>query len=103
MRGGKEVFFFKSPKSLCAIRNSLFAIRSSLLPHQSRLLTLPVALFFGFALVVEFLAARDAELAFGDAFRGEIEPERNERHAFALNRDGEPLRLALVHQQLARA
>ena len=41
--------------------------------HEAGLVALPVALLFGFALVVKLLALGDAELAFGDALGVEIE------------------------------
>src|SRR5580765_4852105 len=74
-----------------------------LVPHQTRLVALPVALLFGFALVVEFLALGDAELDLGDALGVEIEAQRNERHALALDRGGELVGLVLVDEQLALA
>ena len=76
---------------------------ATLVPHQPRLVALPVALLFGLALVVQLLALGDAQFQLGDALGVEIELQRDQRHAFALDGDGQLGGLALVHQQLARA
>jgi hypothetical protein len=52
---------------------------------------------------VQLLAARERELQFGAALFVEIELERYERHALALDRAGELLDLAAVQQQLTDA
>src|SRR5581483_7850860 len=77
-------------------------MRSPLLAHEAALLPLPVALLLGVAFVVNLLAAREPELDLGDAASVEIELERHERHALALDGPEQFLDLALVQQQLAR-
>src|ERR1700728_541110 len=74
----------------------------ALLPQQPPALAGPPALFLGLALVVELLAAREGKLDLGAALFVEIELERNERHALALDRADEFVDLALMQQQLAR-
>src|ERR1700728_1521628 len=74
----------------------------ALLPQQPPALAVPRALFFGLALVVELLAAREGKLDLGAAPFVEIELERDERHALALDRTDELVDLPAVQQELAR-
>src|SRR5215469_10304165 len=75
----------------------------TLRPHQPAALALPGALLLGFALVVELLAAGERKLDLGAALFVEIELERHEGHALALDRAGELVDLAAVQQELAGA
>src|SRR5690348_5181541 len=70
--------------------------------QQSRLLAVPVALLLGGALVVQLLALAERKLKLCHATLVEIELERHDRHAFALNRGGKLGDLALMQQQFAR-
>src|SRR6185437_13361175 len=65
-------------------------------------LTVPGALLQGLALVVQLLAASQRDLDFRAAAFVEIELERYDGHALALDRAGELIDLALAQQQLAR-
>src|SRR5205814_2705380 len=64
---------------------------------------LPAALLLGLALVMQLLAARKRQLDFGAPLFVEIELERNERHALALDRSGKLVDLTAMQQQLALA
>src|SRR5690606_26051168 len=77
--------------------------RSAPFAHQARLVALPVALLDRRALIMRLLAARERELDLGPAATVEIDAERDQRHALALDRADELLDLARVEQQLARA
>src|SRR4030088_1330115 len=72
-------------------------------PHQAAALALPAALLFGLALVMQLLAAPARDLELGAAFFVEEQFQRHDGHAFALDRGGELVDLALVQQQLARS
>src|SRR5437773_303439 len=72
---------------------------SSLVAHDARFLAVPVALLGGLALVVQLLALRERQLELRDAACVEIKFERNERHALALDRDGDLVDFLLVQQQ----
>src|SRR6266446_3301938 len=78
-------------------------IASPLRPQQPSAFALPGALLLGLALVVQFLAAGERELDLGAALLVEIELERDERHALALDRARELVDLAPVEQELAGA
>src|SRR5215510_12195537 len=80
----------------------LWQARSALGPQQPPALALPGALLLGLTLVVELLAARERELDLGAALLVEIELERHQRHALALDCARELVDLALVQQQPAR-
>src|SRR3954468_3111692 len=71
-------------------------------PHDARLVALPVAVFFGGALVVLLLAFGKPDLELGAAFLP-VQVERHERIALALDAADEARQLGLVQQQLARA
>src|SRR5581483_5663540 len=88
-----------SPGTRCAMSA---LTRSPLLAHQAPLLALPIALLLGVALVVDLLAAGKPKLDLGDASGIEIELERHERHALALDGPEQFLDLALVQEKLAR-
>src|SRR5208282_497058 len=60
------------------------------------------ALFLGLALVVELLAARQRQLDLGTTLLVEIELERDQRHAIALDCADQFVDLAAVQQKLAR-
>ena len=51
---------------------------------------------------MQLLAARERELELGAALLVEIELERNDRHALALDARGEPVDLPAMQQQFAR-
>src|SRR5262245_24136318 len=74
---------------------------SALGPQQPPALALPTALPFGLALVVQLLAAGKRELDFGAALVVEIELERHQRHALALDRADQLADLAAVEEELA--
>src|SRR5262245_47012783 len=76
---------------------------SALGPQQPATLALPTALLFGLALVVQLLAARERELDLGAALGVEIELERHERHAIALDRPHQLVNLPAVQEQFAHA
>src|SRR6185503_1911244 len=76
--------------------------RSAALAHEPRLVALPVALLFRLALVGLALALGEAELELGAAALVEINGERHQRDAVALDRAGEPVDLAAMQQQLPR-
>src|SRR4029453_1887479 len=59
---------------------------SALGAQQPAALAFPAALLLGLALVVELLAAGERKLDLGAPFFVEIELERHERHALALDR-----------------
>jgi hypothetical protein len=75
---------------------------SSLLPQEPAALAFPTAALFGLAFVVQLLAAPERDLDLGAALGIEIELERHEGHAFALDGADQFIDLALVQQQLAR-
>src|SRR5438874_1596458 len=77
--------------------------RLALLPQQAPLLARPIALLLALALVVQLLAARKRELDLGAPSVVEIEPQRHERHALALDSADQLVDLAFMQQQLARA
>src|SRR3954454_2086716 len=76
---------------------------SALGSKQPAAFALPAALFLGFALVVELLALGEGKLELGAALVVEIELERHERHAFALDRTHQLVDLATVKEKLADA
>src|SRR5262245_62307116 len=76
---------------------------SALGPQQPPALALPTALLFGLALVVQLLAAGKGELELGAALLVEIELERHQRHALALDRADQLVDLAAVEKELADA
>src|SRR6476469_3391209 len=69
--------------------------------EQPSALALPTALFLGLAFVVELLASRQRKLDLGAPLLVEIELERHERHAFALDRSHQLVDLATVKQEFA--
>src|SRR5262249_44705066 len=74
----------------------------ALLAQQPRLVTLPVAGFLSLALVGLALALGEAEFAFGKAALVEIDAERHDGHALALDEAAQLVLLLAVEQQLAR-
>src|SRR5471032_226474 len=70
--------------------------------HDLRFFALPVALFLGFAFVVELLALRKADLAFHAAALV-VEVQRDKRMTLLLDLADELRDLFAVQQQLARA
>src|SRR3954469_14281409 len=70
--------------------------------QQAALLATPVTLLLGLALVVQLLALGDRELHLGPAALVEIEFERNQRHAFTIDRAEQLVDLLAMQQQLAR-
>src|SRR4051794_7247679 len=69
--------------------------------HEPALFARPVALLFALALVVQFLAAADGEQQLGTALVVEVDFQRHQRHAFAVDALRQFCHLALVEQQLA--
>src|SRR5262245_34819177 len=76
--------------------------RLALGAQQSPALPVPAALLLGLALVVQLLSAGERQLDLGAALLVEIELERHQRHALALDRASELVDLAPVQQELAR-
>src|SRR5262249_56858751 len=72
-------------------------------PQAPSALPLPAALFLGFTLVVQLLAARERKLEFGAALLVEIKLERDQGHALALDGAHKLIDLAAVKQELAHA
>src|SRR5690606_2672549 len=75
---------------------------SAALAHQPRLVALPVAVFDDLSLVVGLLALGEGQLDLGAPPAVEVDRERDQRHALALDRADHLLDLALMEQQLAR-
>src|SRR6266545_1893033 len=92
------VRIFRNPHSVARSLLSLVAAGF----HDA--LDVAFRLAFGdiFALIVELLAAREAQFDLG-APALEIEPQRDERETLSLDLAGDALDLAAVQQQLARA
>src|SRR5471032_3412444 len=70
--------------------------------HEARTLALPVAVLECLALVVRLLALRERDLDLGAALAVEIDLQRHDRAALALDRADQLADLGLVQQQLAR-
>src|SRR5260221_495739 len=81
------------------IRRSV--ICSILLPQQPAALAGPVALLLALALVVQLLALGERNLDLGAAFVVEIDFQRHDRHALALDRAHQLVDLTLMQQELA--
>src|SRR5690606_28037321 len=73
---------------------------SSVVPHNSGLVALPVALLDGMTLVDVLLAAGKSKFDLRPAPAVEIDGKRNERHVLSLNRPWQAGNLAFVQQQL---
>ena len=69
---------------------------------NARLLSLPIALLLGFPLVGFALAFGESELELGAAALVEIDCERHQGNAFALDRAHQAVDLAAMQQELAR-
>src|SRR5215212_8720419 len=80
----------------------LILLRSVLLPQQPAALAGPVALLLALAFVVQLLALGERNLDFGAAFVVEIDFQRHDCHALALDRADQLVDLALMQQELAR-
>ena len=76
---------------------------SATVAKQAALLALPIAALLGFALVVQFLTARERQFQLGASPVVEIDAQRHERHAVALDRANELARFLLMQEQLSRA
>jgi len=76
---------------------------SSLVAQQPAFLAAPVALLFDLALVVQLLAAREREAQLRPAAIVEIDAQRHDRHALALDRLRKLRQLALLEQKLPQA
>src|SRR5262245_4129168 len=74
----------------------------SLVAQQPAALARPVALLLGLALVVQLLALGQRDLDLGPALVVEIDLERHDGHALALDRAHQLVDLPLVQQQLSR-
>src|SRR5437879_13522313 len=81
------------------IRRSAMAL--IFLPQQPAALAGPVALLLALALVVQLLALRERNLDLRAAFVVEIDFQRHDRHALALDRADQLVDLALMQQELA--
>src|SRR5437763_3263068 len=79
------------------------ATLSTLRTHKPSALAFPRALLLCLALVMQLLALGERELHLGAPPIVEIELERHQRHALALDRPDQLVDLPLVQQQLARA
>src|SRR5258708_7199271 len=75
---------------------------SALVPQQPAALARPVAFLLGLALVMQLLALGERELDLGAALVVEIDLQRYDGHAFALDRAHQLVDLPLVQQKLAR-
>src|SRR5437868_3357173 len=75
---------------------------SALVPHQPAALARPVALLLGLALVVQLLALGERDLDLGATLVVEIDLQRHDRHALALDRSHQLVDLPPVQQELAR-
>src|ERR1700733_1886214 len=82
--------------TLLRMRNNL-----SPRPQQTALFPAPIALLFALAFVVQLLALGDREQNLGTAAFVEIKLERDQRHAFAIDRAHQAVDLLLVQQELA--
>src|SRR5689334_16928407 len=78
------------------------AIGLILLPQQPAALARPVALLLALALVMQLLAPGEGDLDLGAAFVVEIDFQRYDGHALALDRADQLVDLALMQQELAR-
>src|SRR5689334_19908869 len=79
-----------------------WVISSAPRPHQAALLPTPIALLLGLAFVVELLAFCNRQLQFGASPLVEIELERDQGHALAVDRAHQLVDLPTMEQQLAR-
>src|SRR5262245_29851407 len=70
--------------------------------HQAALFAAPVTLLGGLALVVQLLALGDRQQQLGAATLIEIELERDQRHALAIDRAHQLVDLPAMQQQLSR-
>src|ERR1700732_1617665 len=88
----------------CSTSGVFNAPGEALAPHsrQALLIPLPVAIFFGGALVVLLLTLGYTDLQFGAAVFP-VQLQRHERVALALDRDRKITELLLIQQQLACA
>src|SRR5690606_37217615 len=77
------------------------SLASALVAQEPALLAAPVALLFGFPLVVQLLAARHGDLDLGAAAVVEIDFQRHNRHALALDRLRQFGDLARLEEQFA--
>src|SRR6266567_4245918 len=75
------------------------ALGSALVPHQPAALARPVALLLGLALVVQLLALGERDLDLGAALVVEIDLQRYDRHALALDRPHQLVDLPPVQQE----
>src|SRR5512138_3406475 len=92
---------YRPGTTLLAIRYSPFAI----LPpraHQAALFAAPVALLRGLALVVQLLALGDRQQQLRPAALVEIELQRDQRHALAIDRAHQLVGLLAMQQQFSR-
>src|SRR4051794_26732333 len=71
-------------------------------PQQPALLSAPIALLLAVALVVQLLAFGDRQQELGAAALVEVKLQRDQRHAFALDRAHQAVDLLFMQQQLAR-
>src|SRR6185437_7562802 len=83
--------------------SSLSSISGVALAHDARLVALPVALLLGLALVGFALALGEAELELGKSSRVEIDRQRHQRDAVALDGAHQAVDLAPAQQELAQA
>src|ERR1051325_456037 len=84
------------------ITRSAMMLTSLFLPQQPAPLARPVALLLGLTLVVQLLALGQRDLDLGAALVVEIDLERHDGHALALDRTHQLVDLAAMQQELAR-
>src|SRR5262245_23956334 len=100
---GSAAFQDRARTSKAPGRSKPTASASPLGAQEPTAFAFPRPFLFGFALVVELLAARQRQLDLGAALGVEVELEWHHRHALSLDSGGELVDLAAVQQELARA
>src|ERR1044071_1696056 len=85
------------------ITRSAMTSTSPFLPQQPAPLARPIALLLGLTLVVQLLALCQRNLDLGATLVVEIDLERHDRHALALDRAHQLVDLPLVEEELARS
>src|SRR4051812_24950132 len=84
-------------------KGGLAALFDSIVLHQPAFLAIPVAFLLRLTLIVELLALGEGDFDFCAALIVEIDLQRHERHAFAVDADAQASDLTGIQQQLASA